>query len=138
MMDCHRVPKALRIWFIIHFIADITVALPLFLFPEIVLGYFGWQNIDPLTTRLFAAALFGIGTESYLGRNSKPETYSNMLNLKIIWSIFAILGFLLSLVQGNKNGNALTWIGIFVFTFFNFLWVYWKYRLRKTKSCSNA
>lgn len=131
MDESNRVPKALRAWFVVHFIADITVAIPLFLFPAIVLGYFGWQNIDPLTTRLFAAALFGIGTESYLCRNSIIETYSNMLNLKIIWSVFAILGFILSLVEENPNGDLLSWIGLFVFTLFNFLWIYWKNRLAK-------
>lgn len=121
-----KVPKSLRLWFIIHFIVDISVAIPLFIAPEIVLSFFGWESIDPITTRLFAAALFGIGIESYLGRKSDIKTYSNMLNLKIIWSTFAILGLSLAAIQGLHSVSYLVWVGIIVFALFNILWIYWK------------
>lgn len=123
------VPKALKTWFIIHFIVDIVVALPLFLYPELVLAYFGWEQIDPITTRLFAAALFAIGIESFLGRNATYETYNNMLNIKIIWSFFALLAFALAISQGLHN--LLVWLGLLVFLIFNLIWSYWKWYLYK-------
>jgi uncharacterized membrane protein YagU involved in acid resistance len=68
----------LRFWFIVHFYADIIFAVPIFLFPEYFLRLAGWQSIDPIATRGVAAALFGIGIESYLGRNSGIEAYKQL------------------------------------------------------------
>lgn len=68
----------LRFWFIVHFYADIIFAFPIFLFPEYFLRLAGWQSIDPIATRGVAAALFGIGIESYLGRNSGIEAYKQL------------------------------------------------------------
>lgn len=125
------VPKGLRQWFIIHFIVDIAVAIPLFLMPEVVLSCFRWESIDPVSTRLFAAALFAIGIKSYLVRNAGVEVYSSMLNLKILWSTFAALGLLVSIMQGIEDQSLLPWIGLLVFAAFNLLWLYWKYRLNQ-------
>lgn len=127
------VPKYLRISFIIHFLVDISVAIPLFIMPVAILSFFGWPVIDPVLTRLFAAALFGIGIESFLGRNADPETFDNMLNLKIIWSFFAVLGISLSILQNPALNNILSWIGLVTFLSFNFLWVYFKLLLYKQK-----
>jgi hypothetical protein len=63
------VPRSLRSWFIVHFVADMLSALPLFIAPREVLGWLGWNAVDPIATRLVAAALFGIGIESYLARS---------------------------------------------------------------------
>ena len=52
----------LRRWFVVHCIADVVFAIPLLVIPVEFLNLFGWQTIDPLTTRLVAAALFGIAS----------------------------------------------------------------------------
>lgn len=119
------VPKALRLWFVIHFIADILAAIPLFIRPELLM-LFGWSEVDPYTTRLVAAALFGIGIESWLGRNAKAETYQNMLNLKIIWSATAVLGILWSIGQGAQGVPLAAWAVLAIFVVFHILWVYWR------------
>jgi len=67
------VPKSLRVWFVIHFVADLLFALPLFFAPVFTLKLFGWETVDPATSRLVAAALFGIGIESLLGRNASAD-----------------------------------------------------------------
>jgi len=54
------VPSSLRTWFVVHSIADIAFALPLFLAPHWTLTLLGWHAVDPIATRLVAAALFGI------------------------------------------------------------------------------
>jgi len=128
-----RVPKVLRRWFVIHFIIDIVVATPLFIAPNIFLDYFGWQQVDPLSTRLFAAALFGIGIESFLSRNGNFKTFNHMLNLKIIWSLFASVGIFISIIQSYLYNNIVAWISLIIFILFNVLWVYWKFSLRKFK-----
>ncbi len=121
--------KYLRAWFVIHFILDTTFAIPLFIAPEKFLALFGWSTIDPITSRIVAAALFGIGIESFLARNSNAEGFAGILNLKIIWSFVASLGIFLSLVQSHFANKrvGLTFLGIFVF--FHILWIYYRKKI---------
>ena len=102
------------------------------LVPVEMLSMLGWQTVDAYTARLVAAALFGIGIESYLGRNAGVESIRNMLNLKIIWSLGAVLGIGISLAQNAQN-NPLMALGILViFVGFNMLWVYWRLGLKES------
>src|SRR5216683_1878366 len=78
------VPRSLRSWFVVHFWADILFAVPLFFAPRLFLGLLGWPAVDPIATRLVAAALFGIGIQSLLGRAEDAATFRALLNLKII------------------------------------------------------
>ena len=73
-----RVPSSLRTWFVVHFWADILVAVPLFLAPVTLLEALGWQAVDPYAARIVAAALFGIGIESLLGRNGDLSAFVAM------------------------------------------------------------
>ena len=72
------VPKGLKFWFVVHFVLDVSFAIPLLLFPRETLQFFGWTQIDPLATRLVGAALMGIGVESFLGRNATVEAAYTM------------------------------------------------------------
>jgi hypothetical protein len=117
-------PASLRTWFVIHFVADMLFALPLFIAPSWSLSLFGWSAIDPLSTRLVAAALFGIGIQSWLGRNESLETFRAMLNLKLIWSGTATLGLIWSMLEG---GPRFGWAFVLIFAAFHLVW--WRYRL---------
>lgn len=123
------VPEGLKAWFMVHFYVDLIVAVPLFFFPEVTLNYLGWQSPDPFTTRLFAAALFGIGISSLLVKKASIEVYEKMLNLKIIWSTFAGLGLFLSILQVEGSKPFGVWAALVVFVFFNLLWIFWKSKL---------
>lgn len=124
-----RVPPALRIWFVVHFIADMLFAIPLLLIPELFLRALGWQQIDPFTARIAAAALFGVGIESLLGRNAGLESFRTMLNLKIIWSLSCVIGIALSLLQGAQGRPLMAWAILGVFVAFNALWTGWRLKL---------
>lgn len=126
----NNVPSALRKWFVVHFIADVLFAVPLMLAPVQTLQLFGWQTVDVLTARVVAAALFGIGIESYLGRNAGREAFSGMLNLKIIWSLAVVLGVGFSLVNGVQGSPPLAWLLVLVFAGFHLVWVYWRWQLK--------
>ena len=130
----HPVPQALKTWFIIHFIVDLLFAIPLMVAPNWLLSMVGWQAIDPFTARLAAAALFGIGGESFLARNAGLETYRSMLDLKIIWSFAAVVGLALSIAQGAQNHPWFAWGILLIFLLFNILWVYWRKRLGQAHS----
>jgi len=122
-----EVPNNLRIWFVIHFYADMLFGIPLLLFPELVMPLLGWDAIDPISTRVVGAALMGIGIESYLGRNASLEVFKAMLNLKVIWSSSAILGIGLGIWQGGAKAGGLF---LAVFVIFWFVWTYYWRKLR--------
>ncbi len=129
--DESEVPAALRMWFVLHFAIDMIVALPLFLVPREVLGFLGWIEIDPFAARLTAAALFGIGLESLLGRNAGAESFKGMLQLKLIWSFTAAIGLAWSTMEGNLTYPLIGWALFAVFAAFHLLWWYWLIRLQK-------
>ena len=124
------VPAALRTWFVIHFIIDVVVGLPLFLAPRELLGLLGWMAIDPFAARLVAAALMGIGIESFLGRNAVREAFKGMLQLKLIWSAFAAVGLAWSTLEGNLKYPLIGWLLTATFAAFHALWWYWLLRLK--------
>jgi hypothetical protein len=118
------VPIALQRWFVVHFVADLLFALPLFFAPRQFLAMLGWQEVDPSATRLVAAALFAVGIQSFIGRHQSREAFEAMLNLKIIWSTCAIAGLGWSYLEGGPQMNA----GLLL-VFLGFSAVWWRYRL---------
>ena len=125
------VPQALRNWFVVHFVADTLFAVPLMIAPAWLLGLFGWQQVDPYTARVVAAALFGIGIESLLGRKAGVESFRNMLNLKIIWSLAVLVGIVWSWGEGAQGNPPMVWALFGIFAGFNLLWVYWRWKLSR-------
>jgi len=128
-MNEAAVPNGLRTWFVVHFVVDLLFAIPMMIAPVATLTLFGWQTIDPFTTRIVAAALFGIGIESWLGRNAGREAYQGMLNLKIIWSSAVIIGLAWSLLDGYQGELFFPLLILALFLAFNLLWLYWRRRL---------
>ncbi len=127
----NEVPKALRNWFVLHFLVDLLFAIPLMVAPAGLLHLFGWQTVDVITARVVAAALFAIGIESYLGRNAGRQAFKGMLNLKIIWSLAVVLGVSASLLGGAQGNPPFAWGLVAVFAAFNLLWLYWRWRLEQ-------
>jgi hypothetical protein len=127
----NEVPIALKRWFVLHFAVDITFAIPLMIIPELFLSFLGWITIDPIATRIFAAALFGIGIESLLGRNGSLESFKGMLNLKIIWSFATVLGIVISMFHVLLNTVVFLILLLAIFVVFHIVWVYWRIVLNK-------
>jgi hypothetical protein len=123
------VTPALRRWFVVHFAADMLFAVPLFVAPTAFLELVGWRSVDPYTARIAAAALFGVGIESWLGRNAGPESFVAMLNLKVIWSFACTLGIAISLVQDAQGKPLAAWGFLATFGCFHALWVVHRVRL---------
>ncbi|MBK7828199.1 hypothetical protein [Nannocystis sp.] len=123
-----EVPPRLRWWFQVHCVVDLLFAVPLMIAPVTMLSLLGWTTIDPLATRLVAAALVGIGVESFLGAGTGREHYLGMLRLKVLWSLMANLGILLSIVQGAP---AAAWLFQAIFAGFSTLWITYFLRLSR-------
>ncbi len=129
--------KRLRRWFTIHFAADVAVAVPLMIAPRWLLATLGWQTIDPVAARLVAAALFGIGIESLLGRDAPAAAIKAMLNLKIIWSAAAVIALALALVENSQGRPWSLWIILAIFLGFNAVWVLFRLHLHDTRTIPN-
>ena len=121
-----KVPKSLKTWFLVHFIIDYIIAIPLFFFPVYSLTLLGLETIDPVTARLVAAALFAVGGISLLAKEKSKETYNTLLTLNLIWSGTAILGLLLSIFQGYPK---ILWVFVVIFGIFFEIWYYYKKKL---------
>ncbi len=128
-MQQETIPPALKKWFVLHFVVDVVFAIPLFFFPVQFLTLLQWQSIDPFATRIVAAALFGIGIESFLGRHAGALTYKNMLNLKIIWSGAVIAGTALSIYQAPLPVPFSQLLLLIIFLGFHFLWLRWRIKI---------
>ena len=122
-----EIPKSLRIWFIIHFIADIIFAIPLIIAPAWTLGLFGFESVGALTARLVGAALVGIGGASLFMHKEGADSFNTMLTLKILWSNAAIIAILLSIVEGGPKSQ---WLFLGIFVVFAVIWIYYKIKLR--------
>lgn len=121
------VPQSLRKWFIAHAIIDFIFAVPLMIQPAL-LFYVGWGVVDPIATRLVAAALIGIGGASFLMHKAGKETYNAMLSLKLLWSAAAILGIALSF---TRKQPAIVWVFLGIFVAFFLVWAYYKRKLAR-------
>ena len=121
------VPNGLRTWFVIHFVADVLVGIPLLFFPQVLLNLFGWKTYDPIMSRLVGAALMGIGVESLLGRNANADIFRAMLNLKVIWASSALIAIGLGISEGAAPT---AWLFLGIFFVFWCVWVYYRLRLK--------
>jgi hypothetical protein len=125
-MNALEVPLGLRRWFVVHFLADLAFALPLMLAPSWTLGIMGWSSVDPIAARLVAAALFAIGTESWLMRNASVDRFRTMLRLKCLWSGAAIAALTLAIAEGAP---AFVWVILVIFGAFSAVWQYYRVQL---------
>lgn len=121
------VPPSLRRWFVVHFWVDIAFAVPLFLAPEGTLTLLGWRTVDPVATRMVAAALAGIGVESLLMRDGSVDAFRAMLGLKCIWSAVAAAGLSISIARGAPP---IAWALLLTFVAFGATWTHYRLRLR--------
>jgi hypothetical protein len=116
----------LRAWFAIHGWVDLAFAVPLFAAPRWFLGLLGWDTVDPVASRMVAAALAGIGIESWRMRRGGVPEFRAMLDLKLIWSGVAIAGLAVSLAGGAPP---VAWGLLAVFAGFAARWASYRRRL---------
>ena len=121
-----EVPSSLRRWFVVHCFADVAFAVPLFVAPQTFLGALGWTAVDPFTTRIAAAALLGVGLESYLGKDQDLRVFAHMLNLKVIWSLACVVGIALSIAQGAQGRPPMAYGFLAIFVGFHAVWVHYR------------
>lgn len=128
-----NIPPLLKKWFLLHFAVDILFAFPLLFFPEAFMSFWGFLTFNNLTARLTGAALLGIGLNSFLMSGEGVEAYNSMLSLKIVWSLAAITGIVLTIAEGGP-GSLYLFLAIFVI--FSLVWIYYKLRLARASKAA--
>jgi hypothetical protein len=123
-----KVPKALRVWFVVHFVVDFLFGVPLIICPVKFLALFGIESVEMVTARLVGAALLGIGGVSLWTHKQGIESYQSLLKLKILWSLAAILSLVISAIQGAPIA---IWGVLVTFLLFSGIWIYFKLKLDK-------
>lgn len=123
-----EVPASLRAWFVVHFLVDVVVAIPLLTMPEEILPRFGWTAVDSVSPRLVAAALMAIGVHSWRCRNAGVETYRALLGLKILWSATAVAGLTIAIARGAPP---LAFVLLSIFLGFSGVWSHYAIRFRQ-------
>ena len=123
-----EVPPSLRLWFMVHAAVDLVAGLPLLVAPATVLGQIGWTCVDPVAPRLVAAALLGIGGQSFLMRNAGVDAYRAVLGLKVIWSAAAVLALVIAIGAGAPPA---AWAFLCIFIVFAGIWSHHAIRFRQ-------
>jgi hypothetical protein len=54
-MNMRSVSVSLRRWFVVHFVADVVIAVPLLAAPAAFLNGLGWGAVDPIAARMVGA-----------------------------------------------------------------------------------
>lgn len=121
-----QVLQSLRGWFLVHFVVDFVIGVPLFILPEMTLSWLGIDAVELVTARIVAAALLSIGGTSLIVYNENADVFRALLRLKIIWSAFAIIALALSFgALPVLTGGV--FLGLFVGFFF--LWLFYLNKL---------
>ncbi|HOP62008.1 MAG TPA: hypothetical protein PK906_01460 [Spirochaetota bacterium] len=92
------------------------------------MSFWGFADFNNLTARLTGAALTAIGVNSFLMSGGGAEAFNAMLTLKIIWSLSAILGIIMTIADGGP-GSLYLFLGIF--TIFSLVWIFYKRKLMR-------
>jgi hypothetical protein len=122
------VPPSLRAWFVVDFVVDTLVAVPILLAPESFLMRLGWTAIDPVSPRLLGAALLAMGAQSWRARNQGPDVLRALLGVKTIWTAAAIVGLVLAITQGAPS---LTFALLATCLALSGVWIHYTIRLRQ-------
>ena len=128
IMNDHTIPTGLRHWFVAHFIIDILFAMPLILFPALLLQVLGFETTNLLLARLVGAALVGIGGVSFIMHKKDISEYRAMLQLKLLWSGTAIVAIILSF---KDTDTSVKWFLLEIFIVFFLVWGYYFKKLSK-------
>lgn len=107
-----------RTAFVLHFLVDWMVAVPLFFVPMWSMELFGVEG-DLILARMVAAALFAIGTVSLMAHKRGQESYRSLLELKLIWSGLVIVSLTVALLEMYTIGLM---VALIVFSAFAIAW----------------
>ena len=107
--------KLLKVTLVVHIVLAVGLGLPLLGLPGRFLGWLGWAPVDPLISRMFGAALLGLGwLDLRTLRSNSRQAAQGVIEAGILFCGLAAAG-----MARNMLGAAWPWytwavLGIYV------------------------
>ncbi len=115
--------QSLRITFILHAIVAFVFGLALLAAPGQFLDIFDWKPVDPLTSRMFGAAMLALGWGSIRGyRAASWDEVEILVEVEAAFTFLAAVGLLRHLLVGSWPWYV--WMIFAIFTVFAVAWIY--------------
>ena len=112
----------LKITLIVHIIFAVLFGLPLLAMPGRFLGWLGWAPVDPLISRMFGAALLGLGWLDYRTlRSSSRQAAQGVIEAGIVFCGLAAVGMLRNM--GGSNWPWYVWAVLAIYVLLAGLWI---------------
>ena len=119
--------KALKNTFLVHAVVAAVFGALLLALPGQFLGWFGWQPVDPILSRVLGAALLALAWSSYRGFWAKERAQvSTLIEAEAIFTVLGALGVLRHLLIANFPWYV--WLLFAVLALFAIAWLYFEFR----------
>ena len=119
--------KALKNTFLIHAIVAAVFGALLLALPGQFLGWFGWQPVDPILSRVLGAALLALAWSSYRGFRAKERAQvSTLIEAEAVFTVLGALGVLRHLLFAGYPWYV--WLLFAVLALFAIAWLYFQFR----------
>jgi len=111
-----------RITFALHSVVSLIVGFFLLIWPGSTLETISWGYSEPILTRIFGAALFGLAWSSFRGWRAKEWDQVNYLvELEVIFAVLASVGIIRHLLVASFPW--FIWAILVVFVLFAIAWI---------------
>ena len=115
--------KSLPYMVLVHAVVAVLLGALLLVIPGRFLGLFGWAPFDPILSRVFGAALLGLGWGSYRGWQAKERaSVSVLLEIEAIFTILGAIGVLVTLFAGTYLWYV--WLLFIILALLALIWLY--------------
>ena len=114
--------RALKTTFLIHAAVAFAFGLVLFISPGRSLRFLGWAPIDPILTRLLAAALLALAWSSFRGWRATERTQVAILvEMEAVFTVVGCVGLLRHLLFAPHP--AIVWVVFATLLAFGVAWI---------------
>lgn len=114
--------KLLKVTLVVHIVLAVGFGLPLLVMPGRLLGWLGWAPVDPLISRMFGAALLGLGwLDLRTLRSNSRQAAQGVIEAGIIFCGLAAVGMLRNM--GGSNWPWFVWAVLGGYALLAGLWV---------------
>ena len=119
--------KSLQSMFLVYAVVVALLGVLLLVIPGRFLGLFGWAPFDPILSRVFGAALLGLGWSSYRGWQAKERaSVTVLLEMEAIFAILGAIGVLVTLFGGIYLWYV--WLLFIILALLALTWLYFLFR----------
>ncbi len=114
--------KYLKGLFLVHAVVGVIVGLPLLLAPGRVADLLQWAPVDPLTSRMFGAALLALAVGSVRGFLAcEKAQIKTIIEMDIVFCALSAVGLARHLFKASYP--AIVWVIFGIYLVFGIAWI---------------